>query len=168
MKRPISNPMSFWTDQDVLAYIKLYGKEMVAFKEKSSSVYMRYGNRFVSRKTGATMGNNEIENAICSVYGDIVTDYGAMGQVDGQISMADCGIFDLERPLLKTTGCDRTGCMFCGYGCHLEKSPGRFERMKITHPKIYDYIMKPWSEGGLGYKEIIDWINKNGNLNIKY
>ncbi len=105
---------------------------------------------------------------ICSVYGDIVEDYAAQGQVDGQISLSDMGIFDIDRPILKTTGCDRTGCMFCGYGCHLEKSPGRFERMKITHPKIYEYIMKPWSEGGLGYKDVIDWINENGNLNIKY
>lgn len=132
MKNPISNPMSFWTEQDVLLYIK------------------------------------ENDLPICSVYGNIVEDYAAQGQVDGQINLSDIGIFDIGRPLLKTTGCSRTGCMFCGYGCHLEKSPGRFERMKITHPKIYEYIMKPWSEGGLGYREIIDWINEHGNLNIKY
>ena len=77
-------------------------------------------------------------------------------------------IFDLGRPVLKTTGCERTGCMFCGYGCHLEKSPGRVEKMKLTHPKQYEYIMKSWDEGGLGFKEIIDWINEHGNLNIRY
>ncbi len=168
MKKPISNPMSFLTDQDVLAYIKLYGEEMVKRREKSNSVYMIYGNRFVSRKTGATINNKELGNPISSVYGEVVTDFSAMGQVDGQMNFNDYGIFDLERPLLKTTGCERTGCMFCGYGCHLEKSPGRFERMRITHPKIYEYIMKPWSEGGLGYREIIDWINEHGNLNIRY
>lgn len=132
MKSPISNPMSFWTEQDVLLYIK------------------------------------ENDLPICSVYGNVVEDYAAQGQVEGQINLSDIGIFDVGRPLLKTTGCSRTGCMFCGYGCHLEKSPGRFERMKITHPKIYEYIMKPWSDGGLGYKEIIDWINEHGNLNIRY
>jgi hypothetical protein len=58
--------------------------------------------------------------------------------------------------------------MFCGYGCHLEKGEGRFERMKKTHPKQYDYIMRPWEQGGLNYKEVIDWINEHGNLNIKY
>ena len=59
--------------------------------------------------------------------------------------------------------------MFCGYGCHLEpEGEGRFERLKITHPKIYDYIMRPWEEGGLNYKEVIDWINEHGNLHIKY
>ena len=40
--------------------------------------------------------------------------------------------------------------------------------MKETHPKQYNYIMKPVSDGGLGYKEIIDWINEHGNMNIKY
>ena len=129
MSSPISNPMSFWTEQDVLLYIK----------------------------------QNNLQ--ICSVYGDVVVD-GEENSSD-EIS-ADAGIFDNDRPLLNTTGCKRTGCMFCGYGCHLEKSPGRFEMMRVTHPKQYGYIMKPKSEGGLGYREIIDWINEHGNMNIKY
>ena len=33
---------------------------------------------------------------------------------------------------------------------------------------MHTYIMKPWNEGGLGFKEIIDWINEHGNLNIRY
>lgn len=110
---------------------------------------------------------------ICSVYGDIVTDYAKDGQLDGQVSLTDLsdeyGLFDLGNLPLKTTGCERTGCMFCGYGCHLEKEgKGRFEMMKKTHPKIYDYIMRPKEEGGLNYKEVIDWINEHGNLNIRY
>lgn len=40
--------------------------------------------------------------------------------------------------------------------------------MKETHPKQYEWIMKPQEYGGLGYKNIIDWINKNGGFNIKY
>lgn len=167
MKSPISNPMSFWTEQDVLTYIRLYGDGMVRRREEQSDEYMRYGDRYVSRKTGATMQSAEIGRPICSVYGEIVTE----DEEHGQMTLADVtdlGIFDFGRPLLKTTGCERTGCMFCGYGCHLEKSPGRFERMKITHPKQYEYIMKPWDDGGLGFKEIIDWINEHGNLNIRY
>ena len=109
---------------------------------------------------------------IASVYGEIVKDYYGMGQLDGQMDMSelssDLGVFDIGRPLLKTTGCSRTGCMFCGFGCHLEKSPNRFEMMKETHPKQYDYIMRPKEEGGLNYKEVIDWINEHGNMNIKY
>lgn len=137
-KRPISNPMSFWTEQDVLLYIK----------------------------------QNNLP--ICSVYGDIIEDLEGTEEVEGQMTMSDVAgwedqeMFDAKRPKLKTTGCDRTGCMFCGFGCHLEKDESRFERMKKTHPKQYDYIMRPWEEGGLNYKQIIDWLNENGNLNIKY
>ena len=104
---------------------------------------------------------------ICSVYGDIVGSNGEKESLPKNV--ADMGVLDLDRPLLKTTGCDRTGCMFCGYGCHLEKpGNGRFERMKLTHPKQYDYIMRPREQGGLGYKEIIDWINEHGNFDIRY
>ena len=102
---------------------------------------------------------------IASVYGDVIKEK----EVDGQLDFEDLGIFDLGLPMLKTTGCKRTGCMFCGFGCHLEKpGEGRFERMKITHPKQYEYIMKPWDDGGLGYKQIIDWLNEHGGLNIRY
>ena len=102
---------------------------------------------------------------IASVYGEVVKET----EVEGQLDFEDLGIFDLGRPILKTTGCKRTGCMFCGYGCHLEQEgEGRFERLKITHPKIYDYIMRKREEGGLNYKEVIDWMNEHGGLSIKY
>lgn len=128
--RPHSNPMSFWTEQDVLLYIK------------------------------------ENNLPICSVYGEVVTDYESMGQCENQMSFADFGIFDKERPLLKTTGCQRTGCVLCGFGCHLEKE-SRFLRLKETHPKFHNllYILK---NNGVTYAEAIDWVNEHGNMNIKY
>lgn len=101
--KPHSNPMSFWTEQDVLLYIK------------------------------------ENNLPICSVYGEVVTDYEAVGQCENQMSFADFGIFDKERPLLKTTGCQRTGCVLCGFGCHLEKE-SRFLRLKETHPKFHNLL----------------------------
>ena len=100
-KRPISQPMSFWTEQDVLKYLSI----------------------------------TEIPYA--PVYGNIVQD--ANGKYH-------------------TTKCDRTGCLFCGFGCHLEKEPNRFQRLKETHPKLWNYCMKPWDEGGLGMKEVLDYI----------
>ena len=129
--RPHSNPMSFWTEQDVLLYIK------------------------------------ENNLPICSVYGEVVTDYEAMGQCENQMSFADFGIFYNERPLLKTTGCQRTGCVLCGFGCHLEKEPNRFQVLKETHPKFHNllYILK---NNGVTYAEAIDWVNEHGNMNIKY
>lgn len=57
-----------------------------------------------------------------------------------------------------TTGCDRTGCIFCGFGCHLEKEPNRFQRLKCTHPKQWEYCMKPVEDGGLGMKSVLDYI----------
>lgn len=62
-------------------------------------------------------------------------------------------IFDGE---YKTTGCTRTGCMFCGYGCHLEKYPNRFQKLAKTHPKQYDYIINT-----LGMGKVLDFIGVN-------
>lgn len=99
-KKSKSQPLSFWTEQDILDYLKTFNVPY------------------------------------CSVYGDIVFD-------DGK---------------LKTSGVYRTGCMFCMFGVHLEKEPNRFQRMKETHPKQYEYMLKPISEGGLGMKEVLDYI----------
>ena len=63
-----------------------------------------------------------------------------------------------DRIQLATTGAERTGCMFCGFGCHLEKSPNRFQRMKETHPKQYEYCLRPVEQGGLGMAEVLDYI----------
>lgn len=135
MKSPVSTPMAFWTEQDVLRYIKL----------------------------------NNIP--IASVYGDIVYDYDDESACDGQMELSDLssefGIFDMKTPPLKTTGCSRTGCVFCGFGCH-RNGDDRFVMLKSTHPQLYDYIMRPKEQGGLNYKEVIDWINEHGNLHIKY
>lgn len=99
---------------------------------------------------------------ICELYGEVVPDYEAAGQVEGQMSM-----FADSYPL-KTTGAKRTGCMGCLFGVHLEDNPNRLEQMKVTHPRVYEWLMKPWNEGGMGYKEVIDWINEHGNMDIKY
>ena len=94
---PRSAPMSFWTEQDVLQYIKL------------------------------------MDIPIASVYGDIVE--------------------SVDRGGLTTTGVDRTGCMFCMFGVHLEKSPNRFQRMYYTHPKQWDYCIHR-----LGLGNVLDYI----------
>lgn len=51
-------------------------------------------------------------------------------------------------------GYDRTGCMFCMFGVHLEQGENRFQRMKRTHPKIHEYCMEK-----LGLKEVLKYIN---------
>ena len=101
-KKPKSQPMSFWTEQDVFQYLK------------------------------------EFNIPYASVYGDILKN--------------DNGKYF-------TTGCKRTGCIFCAYGCHLEKEPNRFQMLKQTHPKLWEYCMKSWDSGGLGMEEVLDFIN---------
>lgn len=54
------------------------------------------------------------------------------------------------------TGVKRTGCMFCMFGVHLEKEPNRFQRMKETHPKQYDYCINK-----LGCGKVLDYIGVN-------
>lgn len=172
VKNPISNPMSFWTEQDVLEYIKIYLEKPL--QEAWANIYNhKRRKRKLARKQLRKF--NYRKSAICSVYGEIVEDISGTNEVEGQLTISDIEgfkdmeLFDAKRLPLKTTGCSRTGCMFCGFGCHLEKDgEGRFERMKETHPKQYDYIMRPKEQGGLNYKEIIDWINEHGNLSIRY
>ena len=45
---------------------------------------------------------------------------------------------------LQCTGCQRTGCVFCAFGLHLDKGESRFERLARTHPRMYEYCI----EGG--------------------
>ena len=104
---PVSNPISFWTEQDVLHYLKLTG--------------IPY----------------------CSVYGEIVPKSEFVGQLAFNETPTD----------LMTTGCSRTGCMFCMFGVHLEKSPNRFQRMKTTHPQLYKYCIED-----LGCGKVMDFI----------
>ena len=105
---------------------------------------------------------------ICSVYGDVVVDISAREQCENQMNLSDYGIFDLERPLLKTTGCNRTGCVMCGFGCHLEKpEDARFVKLKETHPGMYK-LLDIIKNNGITYRQAIDWINEHGNMNIKY
>lgn len=138
MKSPISNPMSFWTEQDVLAYIYL----------------------------------NHIP--IADVYGEVTADFGKGGL---QGDPMDLGIFDRGNPFFATTGANRTGCTYCGFGCHREKSPNRWETAeKFSNPEIIDYMMRGgafdekgiWKpdDRGLGFWFVIEWINVHGNLHI--
>ena len=95
---------------------------------------------------------------LASVYGDIVA---SDGENDYDATLVDCP--------LHCTGCQRTGCMFCAFGAHLEKGENRFERMKRTHPCHYDFcigggefdpadgLWKP-NEKGLGYGRVLDYI----------
>lgn len=137
----ISRPLSFWTEQDILEYIK-------------------------------TTGIN-----ISAVY----------GKIEG------------EPGNLKCSNCERTGCIYCGFGVHIEKGKSRFQKLMELHPRGYEYCMNggqwvnnadydesiseyegKWhnwnpkalwvpSDKGLGLKRVFDWINEIYGKNfIKY
>lgn len=94
--RPSSTPMGFWTEDDVLQYLK------------------------------------EFNVPYASVYGSIYMD---------------------DKGWYHTTGANRTGCMFCMFGVQSEKSPNRFEIMKNTHPKQWDYCINK-----LGCGKVLDFL----------
>lgn len=128
--RPKSQPMSFWTEQDVLHYIKKFNVPYA------------------------------------SVYGDIQVKQSEDTE-KGQINMIDyLGCYE-STDTLETTGCKRTGCIFCMFGCHLEKAPNRFQQLKETHPRQYEYCIGggemvdgKWqpSKEGLGLGHVLDYI----------
>ncbi|MGN0805371.1 MAG: phosphoadenosine phosphosulfate reductase family protein [Candidatus Coproplasma sp.] len=131
-KRATSQPMSFWTEQDILQYIK------------------------------------ENNLPIASVYGDVVY----------KENPEQIRLFEDSGEKLCTTGCDRTGCIFCAFGAHLEKGKSRFERLKETHPRQYEYcigggeyvdgVWQP-NKQGLGMGHVFDELNKiYGDGFIKY
>lgn len=56
-----------------------------------------------------------------------------------------------------TSGVHRTGCVFCGFGLHLDEGEmNRFQRMHGTHPKLWDYCMNK-----LGLGDILSYIKRN-------
>jgi len=62
-------------------------------------------------------------------------------------------------------GVSYTGCIFCCFGVHLESRPNRFDCMKITHPKLYNYCMKK-----LNIKQVLETLGigeYNGLIDIK-
>lgn len=121
-KRPKSKPMSFWTEQDVLQYLKMTGIPYAP------------------------------------VYGEIVEANQQLTLFEGE-----------DQKKLVTTGCERTGCMYCMFGVTSEKEPNRFQRMKQTHPRQYEFciggghlengILKP-DKNGLGIGKILDYLGK--------
>ena len=128
-REPISTPMSFWMEQDVLRYIK----------------------------------DNNLP--ICSVYGEVVSDDEEMGQMQ-LADYAGMEIFDIGQQPLHCTGCERTGCVCCGFGAHM---PGddRFVRLKETHPQMYK-ILDVAQNNGYTMRQAIDWIADHSDKVIKY
>lgn len=63
---------------------------------------------------------------------------------------------------LYTTKAQRTGCTMCGFGIHMEERPHRFDRLRETDPKQWDFWMNNVcvDENGerYGWGRILDYI----------
>lgn len=108
--------------------------------------------------------------AIATAYGQVVVKNDG---VDGQMNIHDY-LGDYRGCQYETTGCERTGCIFCGFGITQDKQ--RFIRLSEQEPKLCDYVMRGgefskngmWqpSKDGLGYWFVLEWLNVHGNMNI--
>lgn len=55
--------------------------------------------------------------------------------------------YDVKISDLYDMGYTRNGCMFCGFGVHLETDGlNRFQKLSQTHPKIYDYFVQNFGD----------------------
>jgi len=62
---------------------------------------------------------------------------------------------------LYTTGVRRTGCVFCCFGLHLDHLDGpqnRFQRLALSHPRLYDYCMNR-----LGLRDVLRYCKDAAN-----
>lgn len=99
-KKPSSQPLSFWTEQDILTYLVKYNV------------------------------------TIASVYGDIVHIDKSTGAEYSAVDM-----FGNIGCNLKCTKCDRTGCVYCGFGFHNDGEKTRFQLLAIEEPRKYEYSL---------------------------
>lgn len=64
------------------------------------------------------------------------------------------------------TGIKRTGCMWCLFGMKYDREENRIDRIKAKYPKIFDHMMRPIQEGGLGYEEVLVFLAKNKEIEL--
>lgn len=135
-KRPQSNPMSFWTENDVLTYIH----------ENHLEIAEAYGNIVVNQKE----------------------------QIEGQMNLMDF-LGDYSGCKFCTTGCKRTGCIFCLFG--ITQDLFRIYNLQKQESKLADYVLRGGEFGengmwqpnskGMGYWFVLDWLEMNG-IHIPY
>jgi 3'-phosphoadenosine 5'-phosphosulfate sulfotransferase (PAPS reductase)/FAD synthetase len=64
--------------------------------------------------------------------------------------------YDLKYSRIYNLGYERTGCMFCMFGIHLNQGKSKFDIMRKTHPMLYDYCINK-----LGCGDVIRFVGIN-------
>lgn len=54
--------------------------------------------------------------------------------------------YNVKISKLYDMGYSRNGCMYCGFGVHLEESPNRFQKLHETHPVQYAYLINNFKD----------------------
>lgn len=75
----------------------------------------------------------------------------------GECKCNDCGEYRL-------TGEQRTGCKLCGFG--IVYDPERFMRLNELEPQIVKFAFTSKENGGLGYREICQFLNEHCGMKI--
>ena len=68
-------------------------------------------------------------------------------------------IIKLENGKFEFTKEHNTGCKLCLFGCHLEHEPNRIQRLAELEPNTYKFAIKSLDDGGLGFREVMDYMN---------
>lgn len=83
-----------------------------------------------------------------------------------QVPVSKCyGYIEYIDNKYRYSECQRTGCTLCGFGLQFE--PDRFVRLYREEPAKVKFAFKPFEEGGLGYREAIEYLNKYCKCNIQ-
>ena len=113
-KKPASHPMLFWLESDIFEYIKMFNVEIC-------DVYFDRG--YLGEKLVASN----------SPHNDLPT----IKELTESSESISKGLNLTVIPAEK-----RTGCMFCGFGAHMEKGLNRFQKMSVTHPRQHNIVME--------------------------
>lgn len=91
------------------------------------------------------------------------------------------GEIKCNKDTFTTTGCDRTGCVFCGFGLHMDTPSCKrmYEGIRLSNPDIIDFQLRGgefdredgmWKpdERGLGFWFVLEWCNVHGNMHYNF
>ena len=81
---------------------------------------------------------SELDKVISYTLGrDVITEE----DIDAYIKL-----YNVKISKLYEMGYCRNGCMYCGFGVHMESGKNRFQRLSETHPIQYSYLVKNFGD----------------------